>query len=266
MPDQHLTELYTRSWADGCSLMAPQDILSYTCKSVWKTEKTLVEWDWDKTIMGPILDQRGDEQGGPNSSDQYKLYNNEQFRSAQDSLLGVNIGLFWISSIAQADDSVLLSSDIHQLSNLLQLTLQYCHKYKVVMTPEKSKLQVFLYHHSTTMFSTSRLSTTWLSMVSPSPSLTAPSMWASFSHQDVVIFLTSSIGSPPTRLHWMELSLLVFPAPFEETLLHLSKLKSFMLYRSCFLVYNRFTSWSLRLRSSPNTTRRRLKPFRNCTN
>ena len=37
-----------------------------------KNRKTFVEWD--KTIMGPILDQQGVEQGGPNSSDQYKLY------------------------------------------------------------------------------------------------------------------------------------------------------------------------------------------------
>ena len=51
----------------------------------------------DKIIMGPILYRRGVEEGGPNSSDKYKLYNNEQFRSAQDSLLGVNIGPFWIS-------------------------------------------------------------------------------------------------------------------------------------------------------------------------
>ena len=71
------------------------------------------------------------------------------------------------------------------------LAMQYCHKYNVVLNPEKTNLQFFLLHHSTKMFRTSRLSTTWLSMVSPSPSLTAPSMWPSFGHQDLVIFLTS---------------------------------------------------------------------------
>ena len=45
--------------------------------------------------------------------------------------------------MGQADDSVLVSNDIHQLGHLLQLTMQYCDKYKVVMTPEKTKLQVF---------------------------------------------------------------------------------------------------------------------------
>ena len=40
-----------------------------------KNRVTYVEWD--KTIMGPIFDQQGVEQGGPNSSEEYKLYNNE---------------------------------------------------------------------------------------------------------------------------------------------------------------------------------------------
>ena len=88
-----------------------------------------------------------------NSSDQYKLYNNEQFTTAQDSKFGVEIGPFTISCVGQADDSVLLSSDIHQLSHLLRLTMAYCSKYMVEMTPEKTKLQVFTppsFHQYTT--------------------------------------------------------------------------------------------------------------------
>ena len=33
---------------------------------------------WEGQLMGPICDELGFEQGGPNSSDHYKLYNNEQ--------------------------------------------------------------------------------------------------------------------------------------------------------------------------------------------
>ena len=99
--------------------------------------------EWEKTLMGPIHDQQGVEQGGPNSSEEYKIYNNEQLDTAQDSKFGVRIGTMTVSCVGQADDSVLLSHDIHQLGHLLHLTTQYCHKYKVEMTPEKTKLQVF---------------------------------------------------------------------------------------------------------------------------
>ena len=106
-----------------------------------KNRVTYVEWD--KEIMGPIKDQQGVEQGGPNSSEEYKIYNNEQLSTAQDSKFGINCGPLIVSSDGCADDSVLMSSDFHQLGHLLNLTNQYCHKYKVEMTPEKTKLQVF---------------------------------------------------------------------------------------------------------------------------
>ena len=99
--------------------------------------------EWEKILMGPVKDTMGVEQGGTNSSDQYKLYNNEQFTTAQESRFGVDIGPLSISCVGQADDSVLISTDIHQLGHLLQLTMLYCQKYKVEMTPEKTKLQVF---------------------------------------------------------------------------------------------------------------------------
>ena len=90
--------------------------------------------------MGPVKDTMGVEQGGPNSRNQPKLCNNEQFTTSEQSRFGIEICPFPGSSIGQADDSVLISTDIHQLSHLLQLTLLYCH---VEMTPEKTKLQVF---------------------------------------------------------------------------------------------------------------------------
>ena len=38
--------------------------------------------EWDKTLMGPINDEQGVEQGGPNSTEEYKIYNNEQLTTA----------------------------------------------------------------------------------------------------------------------------------------------------------------------------------------
>ena len=93
--------------------------------------------------MGPIHDQLGVEQGGPNSSEFYKLYNNEQLTSAQDSDLGTSISGVHVASVGQADDTALLSNDIHQLQRLLDLSLLYCQKYQVQLSADKTKLLVF---------------------------------------------------------------------------------------------------------------------------
>ena len=99
--------------------------------------------DFDQQLMGPIHDERGLEQGGVASSDKYKLYNNEQAKTAQQSGLGVSVLGFNISCITLADDGVLLSNSIHYLKNLLFLTEQYCGKYKVELVPDKTKLLAF---------------------------------------------------------------------------------------------------------------------------
>ena len=115
-----------------------QDIL---INSRLSSRKTILEWN--KTLMGPIADECGVEQGGVNSSDFYKVYNNEQLQVAQDSRFGVPIGPVTISSIGQADDVALISNNIHSLQALLDLTLSYCKKYHVALCHDKTKLQVF---------------------------------------------------------------------------------------------------------------------------
>ena len=99
--------------------------------------------DWDKTLMGPIFDQQGLEQGGCNSSDLYKIYNNELLEVVQQSCQGVDLGNgLVVSGVGQADDIALISSDIHNLFNILQLALNYCQKYCVSLCPDKTKLVV----------------------------------------------------------------------------------------------------------------------------
>ena len=83
------------------------------------------------------------EQEGVASSDKYKVYNNEQGTSAQNSLLGVTIRDITISSITLADDTVLTSNSIINLHLLLHLTTQYCKKYRVELVPDKTKHLVF---------------------------------------------------------------------------------------------------------------------------
>ena len=106
-----------------------------------KSRQTYCEFD--KQLMGPIFDVLGLEQGGVSSSDEYKLYNNEQLSSAQRSNLGVSIRNVTISSIGLADDAILISNDITHLQCLLYLTVQYCNKYEVELVPEKTKLLAF---------------------------------------------------------------------------------------------------------------------------
>ena len=99
--------------------------------------------DWNGQIMGPIKDQQGLEQGGVSSSDFYKIFSREQLETAQKSSLGIPLGPLTVSGIGQADDTSLVSNNIHQLYFLLHLTKIFCDKYHVKLCSEKTKLQVY---------------------------------------------------------------------------------------------------------------------------
>ena len=108
-----------------------------------RLESRLTVYEWDGQMMGPAKDDTGFEQGGINSSDYYKMYNNEQLESAQCSGLGVDVGSAVISAAGQADDVILLSNDIYCLKLLVKLTEDYCKKYRVQLEPKKTKLLGF---------------------------------------------------------------------------------------------------------------------------
>ena len=100
--------------------------------------------DWDRQHMGPIHDEKGVEQGGPNSGDYYKVFGKPQLDLAQKSCLGVTLpGNITVSAIGQADDTILLSDNLNALQNLLELTMNFCLKYDVRLCAEKTKLQAF---------------------------------------------------------------------------------------------------------------------------
>ena len=106
-----------------------------------ENRKTFI--DWDGQLMGPISDERGLEQGGPNSTDFYKIFGEEQLSTAQLSSLGIQLGDLTISGIGQADDTVLISNRIQNLKYLLHLTKIFCSKYQVQLCSDKTKLQAF---------------------------------------------------------------------------------------------------------------------------
>ena len=96
---------------------------------------------WNGNIMGPIVDEHGLEQGGLNSSDLYKVYNNELLEKVQKSKLGVPLSEdLVVSGVGQADDVCLLSNDLYSLNNLLQLTLNYCQQFHIELSADKTKL------------------------------------------------------------------------------------------------------------------------------
>ena len=97
--------------------------------------------EFNKKLAGPIKDQQGLEQGGLSSSDCYKLYNNDCLNQTQQSNLGVELGpSLTISAVGQADDTVLMSNDLHKLNLLLYLAMQYCSKFNVQLSQIKTKL------------------------------------------------------------------------------------------------------------------------------
>ena len=97
--------------------------------------------EFDKTLVGPIYDEKGLEQGGVSSSDCYKLYNNELLNLVQEAKLGVDMGASLVlSGVGQADDTVLLSNDIYKLNHILQLCLSFCQKFNVQLNSSKTKL------------------------------------------------------------------------------------------------------------------------------
>ena len=93
------------------------------------------------------------EQGGVASDRVYRLVNNEQLETAQQSRLGVDLGLAMgdngeldrlvLSAVGQADDIGLLANSLKNLKLLLQLTVMYCEKYQVKLVGSKTKLLVF---------------------------------------------------------------------------------------------------------------------------
>ena len=90
--------------------------------------------------MGPADDDIGVEQGGINSSDLYKIYNNRQLKDAQESGLGVDLDSCTVAAVGQADDVLLASNDVYELQLLCRLTQTYCDQNNVILEPAKTQL------------------------------------------------------------------------------------------------------------------------------
>ena len=143
-----------------------------------RSRRTMLEWN--KEILGPIMDTQGVEQGGVPSDKVYRLVNNEQLLTAQQSDLGVELGSVAtpeglvrqvLGAVGLADDVALLAGSLSKLQALLQLTKLYCDKYQVKLVASKTKLIVYTTKH-TELLSKVDLATTTINvdglMISPS--------------------------------------------------------------------------------------------------
>ena len=100
---------------------------------------------------------QGVEQGGVPSDKVYRLVNNEQLATAQQSELGVELGSVAtpeglvrqvLSAVGLADDVALLAGSLTKLQALLHLTKMYCDKFLVKLVASKTKLIVYTNRHT----------------------------------------------------------------------------------------------------------------------
>ena len=67
-----------------------------------------------------------------------------QLSTAQESGLGVDLGSVIVSSIGQADETLLISDFLIKIYGLLHLATQYCQQYFVELIPEKMKFLAYV--------------------------------------------------------------------------------------------------------------------------
>ena len=95
---------------------------------------------YDGVLMSGIHDERGVEQGGLLSSDEYQLVSNEEQETANRSGLGVSIGPIHVACGVAADDTVLFSNSIHELQSLLNLSMSFCKDKCMKLVQDKTHL------------------------------------------------------------------------------------------------------------------------------
>ena len=105
------------------------------------TRRTYLQFS--STLMGPIHDQRGVEQGGVYSGDQFQLANNEELIATNMAGLGLNMGEVSVGSIGVADDVALISPSPHALQSLLNISQSLTSSRCMVNVPEKTKLLLY---------------------------------------------------------------------------------------------------------------------------
>ena len=98
---------------------------------------------FSSALMGPIHDERGVEQGGVISGDQFQLVNNRELIVTNTAGLGLDMGGVSVGSIVVADDVALVSPSPHALQCLLNLSQSLTSSRNMINVQEKTKLLVY---------------------------------------------------------------------------------------------------------------------------
>ena len=98
---------------------------------------------FSSTLVGPINDEKGVEQGGISSGDQFQLVNGEELITTNTSGLGLDMGGISLASLGVADDVALFSPSPYGLQALLNLSQELTASKSMINVPEKTKLLAY---------------------------------------------------------------------------------------------------------------------------
>ena len=94
------------------------------------------------TLMGPIPDKIGVEQGGIPSGKQFGLVTNKEHKVANQSGLGVSIGPVELADVAFADDEIIISTRIDAMQALISIVESMSDHTNLRNVPSKTKVLV----------------------------------------------------------------------------------------------------------------------------
>ena len=136
--DSSLKENMVQEVCNAAGKVPSQSIL-YTANRL-SLRKTFLKYN--TTVMGPISDSRGVEQGGVSSSQLFQLTTDSTIKSLNDSGLGVPIGTNTLAALVLADDQVLLANNHENSQSLINSAVHLSSLNNYQYVPSKSRILV----------------------------------------------------------------------------------------------------------------------------
>ena len=136
--DSSLKEHVVREVFNAAGKVPSQSIL-YIANRL-SSRKTFLKYN--TTVMGPIYDSRGIEQGGISSSRLFQLTTDSTIRSLNESRLGIPIGNNTLAALALADNQVLMANSHQNSQSLIDSAVTLSANYNYQYVPTKTKILV----------------------------------------------------------------------------------------------------------------------------
>ena len=136
--DSVLKEHVVREVFKAAEHLPTQSIL-YMARRL-ESRRTFLQYQ--HSLMGPIDDDRGVEQGGIKSNRQFQLVSDNELEAANSSGLGIPIGDTNISALGLADDESLVAPTSERLQALIHIVEYVSTYHNLVNVPVKTKILV----------------------------------------------------------------------------------------------------------------------------